>query len=96
LLLLDEPTSALDLSHQHSLMQLLRARAAAGMGAVVAVHDLNLAARYGDRILMMKAGKVAALGTPEEILVPATVESVFGVKVSVIRHPEEGFPLVVV
>lgn len=96
LVLLDEPTSALDLSHQHSLMQLLRARANEGLAAVVAVHDLNLAARFGDRILMMKAGKVAALGTPEEILVPTTVESVFGVKVSVLRHPEGGFPLVVV
>lgn len=96
LLLLDEPTSALDLSHQYSLMHLLRARAADGLGAVVAVHDLNLAARFGDRILMMKEGQVAALGTPGKILTPETVEAVFGVKVSVLSHPVGGFPLVVV
>lgn len=96
LLLMDEPTSALDLAHQHSLMQLLRKRASQGLGAVVAVHDLNLAARFGDRIMMMKAGRVEALGTPQEVLTAATVETVFGVRVSVLSHPEGGFPLVVV
>lgn len=96
LLLMDEPTSALDLSHQYSLMALLRARAAQGLGAVVAVHDLNLAARFGDRIIMMKAGRVEALGSPAEVFTPEIVESVFGVKVSILPHPEGGFPLVVV
>lgn len=96
LLLMDEPTSALDLSHQHSLMALLRERATQGLGAVVAVHDLNLAARFGDRVLMMKAGNVEALGTPTDVFTPVIINAVFGVKVSILPHPEGGFPLVVV
>lgn len=96
LLLMDEPTSALDLSHQHSMMRLLRERAMLGMGAVVAVHDLNLAARFGDRILMMKAGRLEALGAPQEVLTPGCIEAVFGLKVSILPHPEGRFPLVVV
>lgn len=96
LVLMDEPTSALDLAHQYSLMRLLRDRAAAGAGAVVAVHDLNLAARFGDRIMMMNAGAVQALGTPGEVFTSAMVESVFGVKVTIMQHPQGGFPLVVV
>lgn len=95
LLLMDEPTSALDLAHQQSLMQVLRARASRGLGTVVAVHDLNLAARFADRILMMKVGCIAALGVPAEVLTKTTIQTVFGVDVTVMQHPAGGYPLVV-
>lgn len=96
LLLMDEPTSALDLSHQLSLFQLLRERAAKGLSAVIALHDLNLAARFGDRMLMLKSGRVAAAGTPREVLTPATLATVFGVTAAVLPHPQGDYPLVVV
>lgn len=95
LMLMDEPTSALDLSHQHSLMSLLRARAEQGLGAVVALHDLNLAARFSDRILMLKQGVMEAVGTPQEVLTAATVERVFGLPVQVMTHPQGKYPLIV-
>jgi iron complex transport system ATP-binding protein len=95
-LLLDEPTAALDLAHQHATLAAARRFAhEQGDVAVLAVlHDLNLAAQYADRLLMLREGAVAATGTPAQVLTEPGIESVFGLPVRVLRHPDTGLPLV--
>ncbi|MDE1164470.1 MAG: heme ABC transporter ATP-binding protein [Pseudomonas sp.] len=94
-LLLDEPTSMLDPLHQHTTLQAVRAFADRGAAVLVILHDLNLAARYCDRILLLEQGRAAALGSPAEVLQPATLQAVFGLEVLVQMHPERGHPLII-
>ena len=94
-LLLDEPTSALDPAHQQLTLKLARQEADNGMGVLVILHDLNLAARYSDRIVILKEGSVAAEGTPRNVLTPEIVYSVFDIDVTVSDHPTFDCPLVV-
>lgn len=95
LLLLDEPTSALDLSHQLDLMQLVRDVCGKAVTVLVIVHDLNLAARFADRVMMLHNGTSVAVGEPAEVMRPDLIECVFSVKTQVIEHPLYGCPLVV-
>ncbi|VXB40907.1 Hemin import ATP-binding protein HmuV [Pseudomonas sp. 8AS] len=94
-LLLDEPTSMLDPLHQHTTLQAVREFAGRGAAVLVILHDLNLAARYCDRILLLQHGRPHALGTPETVLDAAGLEAVFGLRVLIQRHPERGHPLIV-
>ena len=80
LLVLDEPTAALDVRHQLGVMAILKDVAGSGAQVLVAVHALELAARYADRILVIDRGHVAADGAPEEALSETVVERVFGVR----------------
>ena len=94
-LLLDEPTANLDLSHQATLLALVRSRCDKRQAsALVVTHDLNLAAQFADRILLMRNGKVVRLGTPEEVLTPQLLNEVFQVEVLVDAHPISGAPRV--
>ena len=94
-LLLDEPTANLDLSHQATLLALVRNRCdKRRASALVVTHDLNLAAQFADRILLMREGKVVRLGTPEEVLTPQLLNEVFEVEVLVDAHPISGAPRV--
>lgn len=83
LLLADEPIASLDLYFQRSVMQLLRDYAQGQCGVILAIHDLNLAARYCDRLCLLKKGQIHATGTPREVLTPANLQAVFGVDVHV-------------
>lgn len=94
-LLLDEPTSMLDPLHQHSVLQAVRTFAERGAAVLLIVHDLNLAARYCDRLLLLEAGATRAVGTPEEVLRPGPLKAVFGLDVLIQSHPERGHPLVI-
>ncbi len=94
-LLLDEPTSALDPLHQHTTLQAVHDFARRGASVLVILHDLNLAARYCDRLLLLQNGRPHLLGTPEEVLRPEPLRAVFGLEVLVQRHPERGHPLIV-
>jgi len=94
-LLLDEPTSALDLAHQHRTLQCLREWALRGAGVLVVLHDLNLAAIYADRILVLRGGRPAACGPPAQVLTPGVVEAAFDVRVALVDVPELGHPLLV-
>lgn len=78
-LLLDEPTAALDLAHQHGVMRLLRRVAAAGVGVVVVLHDINLAAAYADQVLVMAHGRIDSAGACAQVLQPQLVQRVWGV-----------------
>jgi iron complex transport system ATP-binding protein len=94
-LLLDEPTSMLDPLHQHTTLQAVRAFVDRGGAVMVILHDLNLAARYCDRLLLLESGCTYALGTPGDVLVPDALRAVFGLEVLVQRHPERGHPLII-
>jgi iron complex transport system ATP-binding protein len=96
LMLLDEPTTYLDLAHQVDVLDLLvdlnlRERRT----IVLVLHDLNHAARYSHHLVALKAGAVAASGSPTEVITAQTVEDVFGLRVKVIRDPVAGTPMVV-
>lgn len=87
-LMLDEPTSALDIAHQHQTLAIAKQfTVEQNVASVVILHDLNLAAQYVDRLVMLKAGKVVALGAPTQILKKSIVEKVFDHPVSVVKHP---------
>lgn len=94
-LLLDEPTSMLDPSHQHSMLQAIRRFAAQGGAVLVILHDLNLAARYCDRLLLLKDGSSYTEGAVEEVLRADPLRAVFGLDVLVQRHPERGHPVII-
>jgi iron complex transport system ATP-binding protein len=94
-LLLDEPTSALDPLHQHTTLLAVRAFADRGGAVMVILHDLNLAARYCDRLLLLSQGLAYLSGTPQQVLTPEALMSVFGLDVLVQPHPERGHPLVI-
>ncbi|MEP6943389.1 MAG: heme ABC transporter ATP-binding protein [Betaproteobacteria bacterium] len=96
-LLLDEPTVALDPAHQHDVMRLLSGLARdEQVGILVILHDFNLAARYADDVVLMRAGSVVADGLPDEVLVPALIAQVFGVEAIVLAHPSDSCPVIVV
>lgn len=95
-LLLDEPTASLDLAHQQLTLTQARAVARRGGAVLVILHDLNLAARYADRILLLDRGRMVALGSPWEVLEAERIQAVFDVRVRVERHPEQDCPLVII
>lgn len=94
-LLLDEPTSMLDPLHQHTTLQAVRSFADRGAAVLVILHDLNLAARYCDRILLLEQGRCHAVAAPEQVLTPEALKAVFGIDVMVQAHPERGHPLII-
>lgn len=94
-LFLDEPTNNLDLAHQHHSLNVAKQFATEGTGVLAVLHDLNLAAQYADRVLILCRGGVVALGTPEEVLTTATLCTTFETPVLVTRHPCFDCPLIV-
>ncbi len=96
LLLLDEPTSALDIHHQIEIFALLKRLALEGYGIGVVTHDLNLAARFCDQLILLShttAGLVAA-GPPEDVLTEALLSSAYDAPIRVCQHPLTGAPLI--
>ena len=94
LLLLDEPTAFLDLRHRIEVLTRVREFAAAGGGALVVSHDLGVAARFCDRLVLLGGGRVLAAGTPAEVLVPERLREAFGIEAAILRDPG-GQPVVV-
>lgn len=95
LVLLDEPTAALDLAHQEALLRSARQLVRDGACVIAVLHDLNLAAGYADRIVVLQRGRTVADGTPREVLTRERIEAVYGQPVVVIDHPTRPIPLVV-
>jgi len=91
-LLLDEPTVHLDVHHQLEIMSLLSRLAADGRAVVCALHDLNLAAAFAHRLLLLKQGRIAAIGLPAEVLTQELLRDVFGVEAFVMQSPATGCP----
>lgn len=94
LLLADEPTNHLDIRAQLHTLSLLRALADGGTAVLAALHDLTLAARYADQVIVLDRGRVVASGAPADTLTPALIERVYGVRADVIPHPTDGTPLI--
>jgi iron complex transport system ATP-binding protein len=94
-LLLDEPTAHLDLRHQRVVVEVLfRLRRERQGTSILVSHDLNLAAEYCDRLLLLGQGRVLSLGPPEEVITPEYLEPAYGCPVTVDRHPVSGRPRV--
>ena len=95
ILLLDEPTVHLDLQHQVSLMETVRTLAHAdNLAVLIALHDLNLAARYADRVVLLVSGEIKAAGTPRQVLTPELISAAYHLPVQVVPHPFADVPLV--
>jgi iron complex transport system ATP-binding protein len=94
IVLLDEPTDALDLGHQEQVLALATGLARAGSAVLAVLHDLDLAAAYADRVVLLSAGRVVADGAPEEVLTASRITATYGHPVEVLPHPTTGAPLV--
>ena len=96
-LLLDEPTSALDVAHQVEVLALIRQLShELDLGVVLVLHDINMAARYCDRLVALREGALLRQGTPEELMTSATLEAIYQLPMQVLAHPVTGEPVSVV
>lgn len=96
ILLLDEPTTFLDLSHQLEVLDLLASlNQERGMTVVMVIHDLNMAARFCNRLIMVADGKIMAQGSPAEILNPKNLAAAFKILARVIQDPVSKRPMIV-
>jgi len=94
-MLLDEPTAHLDLKHQDNLLKLVRNLAFVdNLAVMITLHDLNLVARFTDRVALLSNGRVRKIGVPAEVLTPDELADVYGIRIHVINHPLDGKPLV--
>lgn len=96
ILLLDEPTSALDIHHAASVMRLLAGIAKEGRSVVIVTHDLNLAALFAERLIMVVGGRVFADGAAGNVVCEDVIRQAYGEDILVRAHPETGVPMVVV
>lgn len=88
-ILLDEPTTALDLGHQQDVLDLVETlRHERGLTVIATLHDLTLAARYGDRIALLAGGRIVESGSPTAVLTTATIAEHFGATVRIIDDPD--------
>ena len=94
ILLLDEPTASLDLRHQAQVLTLAQRLAHSGHAVLAVLHDVNLAAAYCDTLVLLHGGRIAASGTPKDVLTAENLQAVYGVRVWVRPHPVSGRPLV--
>jgi iron complex transport system ATP-binding protein len=95
LLLLDEPTTYLDIAHQIEVLDLLQdLRSAEGKTIVIVLHDLEQAAAYADRLVVMSSGSIVADGAPSDVLTEELLQQVFGLRARVMPDPDTGSPLV--
>jgi ferric hydroxamate transport system ATP-binding protein len=93
-LLLDEPTSALDIAHQVEVLQLVKSlNRARGLGAVVVLHDVNMAARLCDEIVALKGGRLIAQGAPAALMTPVRLAEIYDLPMGIFPHPESGEPI---
>ncbi len=92
-LLADEPTASLDPRHQLVVMELLRSAARSGNAILAIVHDLTLAARFADRVLVMDRGRIVADGPPDVALAPERLAAVFGIEAATVEVGGKRVPI---
>lgn len=96
ILLLDEPTAALDINHQVEILDIVaRLNRTESVTTLIVMHDLNLASQYCDYLVVLKAGEIFAVGTPEEVITAPIIDAVYGTDVVVARHPRSGRPQII-
>ncbi len=94
ILLLDEPTAHLDLTHQADILNLVRTAVSQSASALAALHDLNLAAEFCDRLILMKEGRIASEGVPDQVLTEGALRDAYGPGVKVSANPATGRPII--
>ena len=93
-LLLDEPLAALDIAHQIDVMALVRQLSRdLGLGVIIVIHDINLAAQYCDELVALKQGRVLKTGRPDDIMTAAVLQDIYSVSMNIISHPHNGRPV---
>ncbi|WP_262152372.1 heme ABC transporter ATP-binding protein [Chryseobacterium foetidum] len=95
LLFLDEPLNNLDVKHQYKALEIIKNFTQNENSAVVVLHDLNLAAQYADKILLMKSGEVAAYGTPEEVFTAENISEAYNFPCTICDHPITSNPMII-
>lgn len=96
-LLLDEPTAHLDINHQIEILNLIRRLCYdEALLTIIAIHDLNIAAQYCNRLIMLNNGRVFCKGTPQEVIKPENIREVYGAKVCVCSHPLNDLPVTLI
>lgn len=94
-ILLDEPTANLDIGRQVEILDLIRNLCReSNVAVLVALHDLNLASQYCDRLVLINNGRIHAEGTPREVITPQNIKEVYGAEHCVYTHPMNGLPAV--
>jgi iron complex transport system ATP-binding protein len=88
--MLDEPVASLDLGHQLQMMRLARGYADAGGGVIAIMHDLNLSAMFADRMAFLIGGRLAAIGSPSEMMRRDVLEAAYGCRITPNSAPESG------
>ena len=84
---LDEPTANLDILHEQKMMKLIQKKRDEGLGILLILHDLNLAAKYSDQIALFNGGKLVDKGLPKTVLTEDTLSTVYGLKMNVEKNP---------
>lgn len=96
-LLLDEPTSALDIAHQVDVLGLVhRLSQQLGLSVIVVLHDINMAARYCDRLIALHSGRLLLDGSPVELMTENNLQAIYGLPMQVLSHPQGQQPIAVV
>ncbi len=93
-LLLDEPISALDVGHQIEMLSLVkRLSHSRGLGVILVLHDVNMAARFCDEIIALHTGRLIARGTTPEIMKPDVLRNIYGIDMAIMTHPRTDYPV---
>ncbi|MEY8759298.1 heme ABC transporter ATP-binding protein [Chryseobacterium tongliaoense] len=95
LLFLDEPLNNLDVKHQYKALEIIKNFTKKANSAIVVLHDLNLAAQYADKILLMKSGRVSAYGTPQEVFTAETITQAYNFPCTICDHPITNNPMII-
>ncbi|UZT97711.1 heme ABC transporter ATP-binding protein [Chryseobacterium fluminis] len=95
LVFLDEPLNNLDVKHQYKALEIIKKFTENTNSALVVLHDLNLAAQFADKILLMKSGRVAAYGTPEEVFTAENISEAYNFPCTICDHPITNNPMII-
>jgi len=94
LLFLDEPLNNLDVRHQHNALELIKNFTKKNNTAIVVLHDLNMAANFADKVLLMEKGKAISYGTPENVFVPEIISNAYNFPCTICKHPVNQNPMI--
>lgn len=95
LMFLDEPLNNLDIKHQYKALEIIKNFTKKANSAIVVLHDLNLAAQFADKILLMKSGKVSAYGTPTEVFTAENISKAYNFPCTICDHPITNNPMII-
>lgn len=94
-LFLDEPLNNLDIKHQYKALEIIKKFTKKANSAIVVLHDLNLAAQFADKILLMKSGKVSAYGTPQDVFTAENISEAYSFPCTICDHPITNNPMII-